>query len=288
MPETPQRELAFISHPFERFWVVEFFLTGHVLPFQRVPLTTTVIADPNTIKSISSLPALTHVSSPPAGGELSSVKTLMNVSSPLSCGELSLIKKKHLRRPALDLRRMNRGLIWRPFRMLTDPRANTAEDWFLSVDLKDTYFHIRFDFEGVAYQYTVLQFGLSQAPRKVRRRGSFPSETDGNPHTELPRWLASASQLRTTIDRSQVIVAQPPRASWVQNQPSQEFSNSQTTSVLPGNSHRLCSKASLDCIGKLPDYTASDGVFQDGDIASPQSISEEAWPQDTLRHLWSG
>ncbi len=94
MPETPQRELAFIPHPFERFWVVEFFLTGHVLPFQRVPLTTTVIADPNTIKSISSLPALTHVSSPPAGGELSSVKTLMNVSSPLSCGELSLIKKK--------------------------------------------------------------------------------------------------------------------------------------------------------------------------------------------------
>ncbi|KAL0147769.1 hypothetical protein M9458_056912, partial [Cirrhinus mrigala] len=48
-------------------------------------------------------------------------------------------------------------------------------DWFLSLDLKDAYFHIqiaphhrrflRFAFEGVAYQYTVLPFGLSLAPR---------------------------------------------------------------------------------------------------------------------------
>ncbi len=50
-----------------------------------------------------------------------------------------------------------------------------TEDWFCSLDLKDAYFHIqiaphhrrflRFAFEGVAYQYTVLPFGLSLAPR---------------------------------------------------------------------------------------------------------------------------
>ncbi|MGL5400902.1 MAG: reverse transcriptase domain-containing protein, partial [Plesiomonas shigelloides] len=49
------------------------------------------------------------------------------------------------------------------------------EDWFFSLDLKDAYFHIqiaphhrrflRFAFEGVAYQYAVLPFGLSLAPR---------------------------------------------------------------------------------------------------------------------------
>ncbi|XDV49519.1 hypothetical protein PO909_018753 [Leuciscus waleckii] len=48
-------------------------------------------------------------------------------------------------------------------------------DWFISVDLKDAYFQIqiaprhspflRFAFEGRAYQYTVLPFGLSLAPR---------------------------------------------------------------------------------------------------------------------------
>ncbi len=48
-------------------------------------------------------------------------------------------------------------------------------DWFISVDLKDAYFHIqvaprhrrflRFAFEGIAYQFTVLPFGLCLAPR---------------------------------------------------------------------------------------------------------------------------
>ncbi len=46
--------------------------------------------------------------------------------------------------------------------------------WFFSLDLKDAYFHVQiaphhrrfliFAFEGVAYQYTVLPFGLSFAP----------------------------------------------------------------------------------------------------------------------------
>ncbi len=52
-------------------------------------------------------------------------------------------------------------------------------DWFISLDLKDAYFHIqvaphhrqflRFTFEGVAYQYKVLPFGLSLAPRTFTR-----------------------------------------------------------------------------------------------------------------------
>ncbi len=52
-------------------------------------------------------------------------------------------------------------------------------DWFMSLDLKDVYFHIqvapyhrrflRFAFEGVAYQYKVLPFGLSLDPRTFTR-----------------------------------------------------------------------------------------------------------------------
>ncbi len=82
------------------------------------------------------------------------------------------------KRTILDLRRLNHALMRRPFRMITLKQILSqirTEDWFCSLDLKDTYFHIqiaphhrrflRFAFEGVAYQYTVLPFGLSLAPR---------------------------------------------------------------------------------------------------------------------------
>ncbi len=61
----------------------------------------------------------------------------------------------------------------------TDPRANMPRVWFMSLDLKDAYFHIqvaphhrqflRFAFERVAYQYKVLPFGLSLAPHTFTR-----------------------------------------------------------------------------------------------------------------------
>ncbi len=48
-------------------------------------------------------------------------------------------------------------------------------DWFVTIDLKEAYFHIqvvrphtkflRFAFGGKAYQYKVLPFGLALAPR---------------------------------------------------------------------------------------------------------------------------
>lgn len=47
-------------------------------------------------------------------------------------------------------------------------------DWFTSIDLRDTYFHIPviprhrkflcFSFQGVQYQYNLLPFGFSLAP----------------------------------------------------------------------------------------------------------------------------
>ncbi len=65
-------------------------------------------------------------------------------------------------------------------------------DWFMSLDLKDAYFHIqvaphhrrflRFAFERVAYQYKVLPFGLSLAPHTFYARhgcGTLPFSTDG-------------------------------------------------------------------------------------------------------------
>ncbi|KAL1270595.1 hypothetical protein QQF64_029611 [Cirrhinus molitorella] len=81
-------------------------------------------------------------------------------------------------RPILDLRILNRALHKLPFRMLTLKCILTCirfQDWFVAINLKDAYFHVsilprhrpflRFAFEGRAFQYKVLPFGLSLSPR---------------------------------------------------------------------------------------------------------------------------
>ncbi|KAI2660953.1 Gag-Pol polyprotein [Labeo rohita] len=65
-----------------------------------------------------------------------------------------------------------------PFKMLTAKRILSCirhQDWFAAIDLKDAYFHVsilprhrpflRVAFEGRAYQYKVLPFGLALSPR---------------------------------------------------------------------------------------------------------------------------
>ena len=85
-------------------------------------------------------------------------------------------------RPILDLRGLNRYLRPLRCRLLTVPRvrqAVTAGDWFATIDLKDAYFQIpiwrghwrflRFGFAGRAYEFRVLPFGISLAPRTFTR-----------------------------------------------------------------------------------------------------------------------
>ncbi|KAL0147295.1 hypothetical protein M9458_057397, partial [Cirrhinus mrigala] len=87
-------------------------------------------------------------------------------------------KKSGGLRPILDPRALNRSLLRLPFKMLTTKRMLTCirrQDWFAAIDLKDAYFYVsilprhrpflRFAFEGRAYQYKVLPFGLSLSPR---------------------------------------------------------------------------------------------------------------------------
>ncbi len=100
-------------------------------------------------------------------------------------------------RPILDLRRLNLSLYKGKLKMLTmrTIMSQVQEgDWFVTIDLKDAYFHIqvvhrhrrflRFAFGGKAYQYKVLPFGLALAPRTFTKRreiwgvdGAFGSMT---------------------------------------------------------------------------------------------------------------
>ncbi|KAL0200147.1 hypothetical protein M9458_003334, partial [Cirrhinus mrigala] len=81
-------------------------------------------------------------------------------------------------RPIIDLRRLNCSVMRLKFKMLTVKQVVSqirSEDWFVTIDLKDTYFHVsilpqhrkflRFAFRGEAYQYWVLPFGLALSPR---------------------------------------------------------------------------------------------------------------------------
>ncbi len=81
-------------------------------------------------------------------------------------------------RPILDLRHLNFSLYKGNFKMLTIKTIMSQVqegDWFVTIDLKDAYFHIqvvqrhrrflRFAFGGKAYQYKVLPFGLALALR---------------------------------------------------------------------------------------------------------------------------
>ncbi len=81
-------------------------------------------------------------------------------------------------RPILDLRVLNNSVMQLKFKMLTLRQIVSqirSEDWFVTIYLKDTYFHIsilpchrkflRFAFGGRAYQYRVLPFGLALSHR---------------------------------------------------------------------------------------------------------------------------
>ncbi len=98
-------------------------------------------------------------------------------------------------RPILDLRVLNRALHRHPFKILTLKcifGCVRPQDWFAAIDLKDAYFHVsilprhrpflRFAFEGRAYQYKVLPFGLSLSPHvftKVAEAALVPLREQG-------------------------------------------------------------------------------------------------------------
>ncbi len=86
-------------------------------------------------------------------------------------------KKSSGLRPILGLCILNWAFHKPPFKMLTQKRifgCIRPQDWSAAVELKDPYFHVsifpchrsvlRFMFEGRAYQYMVLPFGLSLSP----------------------------------------------------------------------------------------------------------------------------
>ncbi|KAL0163691.1 hypothetical protein M9458_039444, partial [Cirrhinus mrigala] len=160
---TPLRPLAenfsdWLNLPNPSRWLLRTIRLGYAIQFARRPpkfrgVLTTSVQGPNTavlLAEIAVLLAKDTIETEKGGGL----------------------------RPILDLRVLNRALLKLPFKMLTLKHILTCvrvQDWFVAIDLKDAYFHVsilprhrpflRFAFEGRAYQYKVLPFGLSLSPR---------------------------------------------------------------------------------------------------------------------------
>ncbi|XP_074492936.1 uncharacterized protein LOC141768506 [Sebastes fasciatus] len=127
-------------------------------------------------------------------------------------------------RPILDLRRLNTYIKVLPFRMLhTRHILESIEqgEWFTTIDLKDAYFHVpicrahwqflRFAFQGQAYEFKVLPFGLSLSPRvftRVVAAALSPLQRAGLkilPY--LDDWLVCASSREQVMQHTERVLA---------------------------------------------------------------------------------
>ncbi|KAL0170784.1 hypothetical protein M9458_035380, partial [Cirrhinus mrigala] len=108
-------------------------------------------------------------------------------------------------RPVLDLRQVNRSVMRLKFKMLTVKQVVSqirSEDWFVTIDLKDTYFHISIlplntgSSKGLLSGRSIPISGSSVRPstltphfHEVCGCSSGSSVTPGHPHTQLYRRL---------------------------------------------------------------------------------------------------
>ena len=147
-------------------------------------------------------------------------------------------------RPILNLKAFNKFVVTPSFRMETlqtvmdclgeaaQQRRNTSEHlrdsslsetWAISIDLRDAYFHVavapehtkylRFAYNGRAFEFLVLPFGLSTAPRVftriVRVIEAFLKIQGVDMHQYLDDWLMK-NQSRSLVERHRDL-----KLSWV-------------------------------------------------------------------------
>lgn len=161
-------------------WVVSTMTQGYRLQFRCRPLLTrsptyTVVVDPQQHQALEM-----EIST------LLAKKAIREMLDDQRAGFYSryfLIPKKDGKlRPILDLRGLNKFLRPLKSKMVTVPRVRQAVlpgDWFATIDLEDAYFQIpiweghrqylRFAFAGKTFEFCVLPFGISLAPRTFTR-----------------------------------------------------------------------------------------------------------------------
>jgi ribonuclease HI len=155
-------------------WAVDVVSQGYYIPFlARPPLTLKI---KKTILPLVQHPVLLEEI------EHMLLKHAIQEVDPQTPGFYSTFflvpKKDGGQRPVLNLKGLNKYVPNKTFKMQTlqvVQQQLQKGDWLASLDLKDAYFHVpihpeyqkymRFEFLGKVYQFRVLPFGLSTAPR---------------------------------------------------------------------------------------------------------------------------
>ncbi len=122
--------------------------------------------------------------------------------------------------------------------------ADPLENMTRGLVLKDVYFHIQTAFTtGDSWDLLTRKWPINTqsfpwtvtgSPHfyNVHGCGSFPAETDGNPHSELPRRLAYSGPVGRRATISQILPPQPLWGPGIQGQFCQELCPSQRISFL--------------------------------------------------------
>ncbi len=176
--------------------------------------------------------------------------------------------------PILDLQTLNWALHKLPFKMLMQKHIFECIrpwDWFAAIDLKDAYFYVsilsrhrpflRFAFEGRAYQYKVLPFGLSLSPHvftKFAEAAIVPLREHGvRILNYLDDWLIVAQSRYQLCEHRDMVLCHLSllglRVNWEKSSSVQSWTRStgqrelqRSASSQGGHVQRACSVGSVD------------------------------------------
>ena len=138
-------------------------------------------------------------------------------------------------RPILNLKRLNKSIVTKKFRMDTIQIVMDSlkvGEYVTSIDLKDAYFHVaihpddrkylRFVVEGTPYQFQVLPFGLSTAPRVftrvVKALISFLRKRGLKIFSYLDDWLLAHQDPEKLREHTELALVETEKAGFVINQ----------------------------------------------------------------------
>ena len=176
-------------------------------------------------------------------------------------------------RPILNLRGLN-GLIEVPTFKMETLRSVIASvspgEWLTSIDLKDAYLHVpmhpefrkylRFSFDGVCYEFRVLPFGISTAPRVFTKLMLVPAQTARAQarlcHPYLDDWLLRALSELLARENTQALLDLLTRLGWVINIKKSDLTPSQEQIFLGTRFDTAAGLVSLspDRITKIRDF----------------------------------
>ncbi len=195
--------------------------------------------------------------------------------------------------PILDLRHLNHALMRRiqDDHAEADPLADSHRGLVLfsgperrilshpDSPPSQTILEIRLRGSGLPVHGPTL-WAVSGPPyfHEVHGRGSFPSETDGNSHSQLPRRLAHSGPVRGGTTFTKNPHPQPLRALGAQGQFRQKRTVSQPTNIVPGYSSGLSSHESGNSARTRSGHSETRGHLQERHRSPTQSVSENAGP----------